>query len=125
MRLCRLDTLPSFTLTEATSATAERQTVRVTEPLTSGLFLGARIAAGGEAFSVSIIDLTRHPVGPSWFVVVALTLVTGWSMLRMRDVPISFSISDTFTIAAALLFGPAAGTVTVVVDALVMSLRVA
>src|SRR5206468_2510409 len=72
----------------------------------------------------SIIGLMRHPVGPTWFVVVALTLVTGWSTLRMRDVPISFSISDTFTIAAALLFGPAAGTVTVVVDALVMSLRV-
>src|SRR5256885_2313272 len=63
-------------------------------------------------------------VGTPWFVLVALTLVTGWSTLRMRTVPVSFSISDTFTIAAALLFGPAAGTVIVVVDALVMSLRV-
>jgi PAS domain S-box-containing protein len=70
-------------------------------------------------------ELMRQPVGSSWFVLVGLTLVTGWSTLRMRDVPVSFSISDTFTIAAALLFGPAAGTVIVVVDTLVMSLRVA
>src|SRR5438034_2581915 len=43
----------------------------------------------------------------------------------MSNVQISFSTSDTFTIAAALLFGPAAGTVIVALEALVMSLRVA
>ena len=83
------------------------------------------IAAGTLALGVSFYDLARQPVGSAWFILLGLTAITGWSTLRMRDVPVSFSVSDTFTIAAALLFGPAVGTVTVVVDALIMSLRVA
>jgi PAS domain S-box-containing protein len=82
-------------------------------------------AAGAVVLGISLRDLLRHPVGSPFFVLISLTLVTGWSTLRMRTAPISFSISDTFTIAAALLFGPAAGTVIVVLDSLVMSLRVA
>jgi PAS domain S-box-containing protein len=89
------------------------------------LVLGALIAAGTAAFAWSMAELIRRPPGTTWFVLLGLTLMTGWSTLRMRDVPISFSISDTFTIAAALLFGPAAGTVIVVVDVLVISLRIA
>jgi PAS domain S-box-containing protein len=88
-------------------------------------FYGTVETAGAAVFAVSMFELMRQPVEWSWFVLVGLTLVTGWSTLRMRDVPVSFSISDTFTIAAALLFGPAAGTVIVVLDTLVMSLRVA
>jgi PAS domain S-box-containing protein len=87
--------------------------------------IGAIVAAGAAVLLLSIRDLILHGVESRWFVLVGLTLITGWSTLRMRVVPISFSISDTFTIAAALLFGPAAGTVIVVIDALVMSLRVA
>jgi PAS domain S-box-containing protein len=83
------------------------------------------VAAGGAAIAASIREAIRTPIDSFWYVLVALTVVTGWSTLRMRDIPVSFSISDTFTIAAALLFGPAAGTLTVVIDAVVMSLRVA
>jgi PAS domain S-box-containing protein len=86
-------------------------------------FYSAVVTAGTGVLAVSIRELMRQPVESSWFVLVGLTLITGWSTLRMRDVPVSFSISDTFTIAAALLFGPAAGTVIVVVDTVVMSMR--
>jgi PAS domain S-box-containing protein len=86
-------------------------------------FLLAIEAAGAIVLLLSIVDLIRHPVGLAWFVLVGLTLITGWTTLRYNA--ISFSISDTFTIAAALLFGPAAGTVIVVLEALAMSLRVA
>jgi PAS domain S-box-containing protein len=89
------------------------------------MVLGSVIATGTAACFWSIAELMRRPVPSTWFVLLGLTIVTGWSTLRMRHVPISFSISDTFTIAAALLFGPAAGTVIVVIDALVMSLRLA
>jgi PAS domain S-box-containing protein len=88
-------------------------------------FLATVAAAGAVVLLASIRDLMRQPVESTWFVLVGLTLVTGWGTLRMRNVPVSFSISDTFTIAAALLYGPAAGTVIVALDALVMSLRVA
>jgi PAS domain S-box-containing protein len=88
-------------------------------------FYALVIAAGTLALGVSFRDLARQPVDSAWLILLGLTAITGWSTLRMRDVPVSFSVSDTFTIAAALLFGPAVGTMTVVVDALIMSLRVA
>jgi PAS domain S-box-containing protein len=101
---------------------------RTEEPLNLQVwraFVSLVVTAGGGVLLVSLRDLVRHPVGTPWFVLVGLTVGTGWATLRMRRVPVTFSISDTFTIAAALLFGPAAGTVIVVVDVLVMSLRIA
>jgi PAS domain S-box-containing protein len=98
---------------------------RETPAIVRRAFLTTIAAAGALVLLVSIRDLIRHPVESTWFVLVGLTLVTGWGTLRMRNVPVSFSISDTFTIAAALLFGPAAGTVIVALEALGMSLRVA
>ena len=83
------------------------------------------ILAGSFALALSLIDLSSQPVALEWLMLLALTAVSGWATLRLRAIPASFSISDTFTIAAALLFGPAAGAVTVAVDALVMSLRLA
>ena len=81
--------------------------------------------AGALVLLFSIRELIRTPVGSGWFVLVGLTMATAWSTLRMRNVQVSFSISDTFPIAGALLFGPAAGTVLVMLEALVASLRVA
>ena len=88
-------------------------------------FLAAVILAGSFALALSLMDLSAQPIALEWLMLVALTAVSGWATLRLRAIPASFSISDTFTIAAALLFGPAAGAVTVAVDALVMSLRLA
>src|SRR2546423_11557862 len=88
-------------------------------------FVGLVVPAGAIVLLVSIVDLVQHPVGTTWLVLVGLTIGTAWATLRMRRVPITFSISDTFTIAAALLFGPAAGTIIVALEGLVMSLRTA
>ena len=90
-----------------------------------GTFLASVILAGSFVLAWSVMDLSVNPIAPQWVMLVALTGVSGWATLRLRAIPASFSISDTFTIAAALLFGPAAGAVTVAVDALVMSLRLA
>src|SRR5262249_54515561 len=115
--------VPSLKPAAATRASAARS-AEITVAF-HRLILGALIAAGTAAFAWSMAELIHQPAGTTWFVLLGLTIMTGWSTLRMRDVPISFSISDTFTIAAALLFGPAAGTIIVVVDALVISLRIA
>jgi len=88
-------------------------------------FLLAVQAAGALVLVWSIVEMFRHPVGSAWFVLVGLTVVTAWSMLRMRHILVSFSTSDTFSIAAALLFGPAAGAVTVMFESSVVSLRIA
>jgi putative nucleotidyltransferase with HDIG domain len=81
------------------------------------------IAAGIAVGSYSIVDLVRHPVGLEWLILVVLTVISGWATLRIPSMPISFSISDTFNIVAALLFGPSAGAINAAVDGLVLTSR--
>ena len=67
------------------------------------------------------IDLVRHPVGIGWLVLVLLTAASGWAMLTIPAMPISFSISDIFNIVAALIFGPSAGAISAAVDGFVVT----
>src|SRR6266849_11190818 len=83
------------------------------------------IVVGGAVAVYSISDLVRHPVSLRWLILVGLTVASGWATLRIPSMPISFSISDTFNIAAALLFGPSAGAITAAVDGLMLSSRIA
>ena len=83
------------------------------------------ILAGVAVAAYSISDLISHRVGPEWLILVGLTVASGWATLRVPAMPISFSISDTFIIAAALLFGPSAGAITAALDGLVLSWRMA
>ena len=73
----------------------------------------------------SIGGLIATPVAAPWFILVGLTIVSGCATLRLPTVPVSFSISDSFTITAALLYGPEAGTVSVAIDSLVISYQLA
>src|SRR5688572_143290 len=78
-------------------------------------------AIGAAVLAYSIADLIRHPVEPQWLILVMLTVGTSWVMLRVPTMEIYFSISDTFNIAAAVLFGPSAGAITAALDGLVLS----
>ena len=46
-------------------------------------FYGVVVTAGAGVLLVSIQELMSQPVGSFWFMLVALTLVTGWSTLRI------------------------------------------
>jgi len=81
------------------------------------------IVVGGAVAVYSISDLVRHPVSLRWLILVGLTVASGWATLRIPSMPISFSISDTFNIAAALLFGPSAGAISASLDGLVLTAR--
>ena len=81
------------------------------------------ILLGVAVILYSVSDLVKHPVGPQWLILAGLTVASGLAMLRAM--PISFSISDTFNIAAALLFGPSAGAITAALDGLMLSSRIA
>jgi putative nucleotidyltransferase with HDIG domain len=81
----------------------------------------AVIALGAVVLAHSAWELFRHPVQPQWLILAALTVATGWVMLRIPAMEISFSISDTFNVAAAVLFGPSAGAITAALDGLVLS----
>jgi putative nucleotidyltransferase with HDIG domain len=89
------------------------------------LYLPVIIAAGVLAVLFSVWQLATDPVDERWFILVGLTILSGTATLRIPGTPVNFSISDSFTMAAALLFGPAAGTVTVAVDGLVISVGLA
>ena len=82
------------------------------------------IAVGGAyAILHSLTELAKAPPPGSFFLLGALTMVTGFAKFRMPGGRFSFSVSDTFTMTAAVLFGPAAGTALVAFDAFAMSLR--
>jgi putative nucleotidyltransferase with HDIG domain len=89
------------------------------------LFLPVVVTTGIVAILASLYQLAIAPVDERWYVLAALTVLSGSATLRIPGTSVSFSISDSFTMAAALLFGPAAGTVTVAIDSLVITMRLA
>ncbi|HEX7087810.1 MAG TPA: HD domain-containing phosphohydrolase [Vicinamibacterales bacterium] len=73
----------------------------------------------------SIVSIAGDPIEYGWLLLLVLAAASGWATLRIPGMPISFSISDLFTVASAMLFGPAAGALTAGLDGLVLSLRMA
>jgi putative nucleotidyltransferase with HDIG domain len=94
-------------------------------PAPRATYLSAIVVGGATVVGISLYDLSHAVFGWPLLVVLALTMLSGFATLRLPWVGFSFSVSDTFTITAALLFGPAAGTVAVVLDCLVISFRLA
>ena len=88
------------------------------------VYLTAVIAAGSLVLLWCGVAIVRAFPGPAWLLLVLSTCVTAWFVVRLRGIPLAFSLSDAFTMAAALLFGPAAGALTVACDAAVMSTRI-
>ena len=85
-------------------------------PKNGRAYVSAVILAGFVAIAWSIYELDRHPIGFQWFMLAALTLVSGSATVKLPSVPASISISETFVFAAVLLYGPAAGTLIVTLD---------
>jgi diguanylate cyclase (GGDEF)-like protein/putative nucleotidyltransferase with HDIG domain len=86
------------------------------------LYLAAVILAGFAVVLRSLVALLNQPVGPEWFVLAGLTLLSGSFTVRVPTIPARLSVSETFVFAAVLLFGPAAATMVVALDSLVISL---
>ena len=88
-------------------------------------YIGAVALIGTCTIAQSIHELYTHPIGWNWFVLAILTLISGSATVKLPSVPATISISETFVFTSVLLFGPAAGTLTVTLDALVISLWLA
>jgi diguanylate cyclase (GGDEF)-like protein/putative nucleotidyltransferase with HDIG domain len=85
------------------------------------LYVWSVIAAGSAVVGGSIYHLYGEPIGNQWFILAALTLISGSATVRLPSTYASISISETFVFTAVLLYGPAAGTVIVALDGLVGS----
>ena len=88
-------------------------------------YVVAVLIAGCAVLSLSIAEMRAAHANSQWWALVALTLISGSAVLKLPSIDANFSISDVFTLTAAVVFGPAAGTVIVAIDSLVISRRLA
>jgi putative nucleotidyltransferase with HDIG domain len=79
------------------------------------------VLLGAVTVIESTYSLYTEPIGWSWTVLALLTLVSGSATVRLPSLPATISVSETFVFTSVLLFGPAAGTLTVALDAFVIS----
>ena len=85
------------------------------------LYVFAIFGFGMIVIGFSLYELQVDPISYQWLILAALTLVSGSATVRLPSIPATISISETFVFTSVLLFGPAAGTLTVALDSLVMS----
>jgi len=81
--------------------------------------------AGFLVIGESFVALYREPIGQEWLLLAALTLISGSASVKLPGAHVSISISEAFVFTAVLLYGPAAGTLTVALDGLVISFWIA
>jgi putative nucleotidyltransferase with HDIG domain len=79
------------------------------------------IIAGMIAVVASFLQMLATPVSYEWFILAALTVVSGSATVKLPSIPASLSVSETFVFTSVLLFGPPAGTLTVALDGLIIS----
>jgi hypothetical protein len=85
-------------------------------------YVSAVIVAGVAVVCHSLYVLQFHPVSYHWTLLAILTLLSGSFTVKIPSIPAKLSVSETFVFAAVMLFGPAAATMIVVLDSLVISL---
>jgi putative nucleotidyltransferase with HDIG domain len=105
------------------TTTHERPGQPVWQHYVSQAYLGTIIALGLIVLAASARVVLTSSLDVRLIGLAALTMVSGALMLRMPEIPVSFSISDLFTFTTALMFGPPAGAVVVALDAAVISIR--
>src|SRR6476646_4228334 len=90
-------------------------------PRLGRLYVLGVIATGALIVAACVYQLYESSVPGQWFLLAALTLVSGSATVRLPSSHASISISEVFVFIGILLYGPAAGTVIVALDGLVIS----
>jgi putative nucleotidyltransferase with HDIG domain len=90
-------------------------------PTTAQIYIAVVVGVGSFMVIQSFVQLFLHNIGWSWTILALLTLVSGSATVALPSLPVAVSVSETFVFTSVLLFGPAAGTLTVALDALVIS----
>src|SRR6476620_5614647 len=90
-------------------------------PASTRNYIVAVVTAGLFMVVQSFVQLYQHNIGWHWAILAVLTLVSGSATVNLPSLPATVSVSETFVFTSVLLFGPAAGTLTVALDALIIS----
>src|SRR3954463_11579068 len=80
------------------------------------------VAVGRVTVAHSLRRLFNAPIGAQWLVLAALTILTGSFSVKVPSINAYISVSEAFVFASVLLFGAPAGTVTVLLECLVILL---
>jgi putative nucleotidyltransferase with HDIG domain len=86
------------------------------------IYIALVIIAGLAVISDSVHRLVVEPVSNRWMVLALLTLLTASFNLKAPSINAYVSVSEAFVFASVLFFGTPAGTGTVLVECLVISL---
>ena len=84
-------------------------------------YVGAIVLAGAVVLGSPHSALPSTPHAREWGVLAALALMASRFPLRVPGRSAWFSISDTFFMTSALLFGPGPATLTIALDSMLMS----
>src|SRR5204862_332694 len=71
--------------------------------------------------SILALRTTTHPF--EWLLFVGLAVLTGSFSMKIASISASLTVSDTFFITTALLFGPAPATLAVALDTFIVTWR--
>jgi diguanylate cyclase (GGDEF)-like protein/putative nucleotidyltransferase with HDIG domain len=85
------------------------------------VYVSVVIVLGFLVIGTSLYQLYTVPIPYQWFLLAALTLISGSATVKLPSSGASISISEVFVFAAVLLYGPSAGTIIVALDGLVIS----
>ena len=91
------------------------------QPLATQLYISVIVAAGAAMVCQSTLDLATGNLGWNWAVLAVLTLLSGSATVSLPSLPATVSVSETFVFTSVILFGSSAGTVTVALDAAIIS----
>src|SRR5689334_8216751 len=78
------------------------------------------VSAGAAAVAEASYRLYLNPLDLQWLILAGLTLLTGFFTVKVPAINARISVSETFVFASVLLFGPPAGTITVLLESLII-----
>lgn len=90
----------------------------------AAVFVATVVFLGGWAVASSALHLASGELSTGWPFFALLTLLSGFFTVKVPSVSSTISVSEAFVFCAVLLYGIDAGTITVALDAAVISLRV-
>src|SRR4051794_12578442 len=80
------------------------------------------VTVGALVLGLSVHSLFVKPIGSEWLLLAGLTILTGSFSVKVPSIHAHISVSEAFVFASVLLFGAEAGTVTVLLECLVILL---
>ena len=90
-------------------------------PFRARIYVAVVVLAGCAAVTQSAASIVQHPPTADWLILAALTLLTGSFTIKVPSISARVSVSETFVLAAVMSFGPAAATMIVALDTLIIT----